>query len=589
MSNYWDRQLRRRSLLKGAGIATAGVATMALAGCGGGDDDDAGGNGGLAGLAPTATPEAAKDPFAGATPGGEFRINYTGDPPTIDPNGNSSFLTKQMAAFVYSRLYKYKTGPGILRANVRPTGDLVESAESSPDGLKWTLKLRPGMKYHNVAPVNGRAVSTDDIKFSWAKLTDPKNTGSGTVRPVVDRLDVLDDRTIQFTLKTPNATFLDLLADANLLWILPTESDGKFDPAKTMIGSGPFIFDSYTPGVNFKMKKNPEWYEKGRPFFDSVTVSIIPEYANYLAQFLSGNLDQLAVNANDLVDVVRNQNISVNSYQGNGANWLWFDGTDPNAPYYKDERIRQAVSMSINRDELTELAYNIKKLEAAGLKPDKSWNNLIPVGWGRFWIDPKSSEFGENGKYFKYDPAEAKKLLSAAGYSDSNPLNVTYQYTANRYGKTFNDVAEASLGYINAVGIKTTTDVQDYASRYITQTFLGNFKGLAFGVERGYGEKGNYLVRLFTDNADNKVKVLDPTMMKYAADQAAELDDTRRVKIFHDAQRYQASKMYYIPVVVGAGQTWVCSHKTVQNAGDFFTAGYGMGTEQYPYMWLKKA
>ena len=100
----------------------------------------------------------------------------------------------------------------------------------------------------------------------------------------------------------------------------------------------------------------------------------------------------------------------------------------------------------------------------------------------------------------------------------------------------------------------------------------GIFGNDAFGVERGYGEAGNYLVRLFTDNADNKVKVLDPTMMKYAADQAAELDDTRRVKIFHDAQRYQASKMYYIPVVVGAGQTWVCSHKTVQNAGDFFTA-----------------
>ncbi len=591
MGNYWERKWSRRRMLRGAGAAGIGTAGMALVGCGGGDDDDSpSGDAGLGNLR-TPTPASGattgpKDPFAGATPGGTYRLNITGDPPTLDPHGNLSFITKTVSAYVYSRLFKYKTGPGILRADVRPTGDLAQTAEGSPDGLKWTVKLRPGVKFHNVAPVDGRAVTTDDIKVSSARRVDPKNAGRAQVQ-YIDKLEYPDANTIVFTLKTPNAVFLDSLADSNLLWVMPTESDGKFDPTKQMIGSGPWLFDGYQPSVAYKMKKNPEWYEKGFPFFDAVEAAIIPEYANYLAQFLAGNLDVLAPNAQDLQDGQKDKGVHISSYLNQGANWLWFDGTDPNAPYNKDERIRQAMSMACNRDELTDLSYNTKKLKAAGLEVAEQWNNLIPAGWGRFWIDPKGSAFGENGKYFKYDPAEAKKLLSAAGYGDK-PFEVTYQYTANRYGKGFNDAAEATLGYLNAIGVKTTTDVQDYSSKYITQTFVGNFKGLAFGLETGFAEVGNYPIRLFTDNGNNHGKVKDPVLEKFAIDQQVELDDKKRVAMYHEAQKYHAQKMWYIPLQVGAGQTWVAYQEGVQNGGDFYTLAYGAPTETTPYLWKKK-
>lgn len=177
--NYWQN---RRRFLKGTGATLAGGASMALVGCGGDSDDGGDSLASLAtptaGTGPTAAP---KDPFAGAKKGGVYRITQVGDAPTIDPYGNFSYLGKMPATYVYSRLFMYKTGPGIKPADVRPTGDLVESYETSADGLKWTMKLRPGVKFHDVAPVNGRALTTDDIKFSWGRATDAKNTNAGPV------------------------------------------------------------------------------------------------------------------------------------------------------------------------------------------------------------------------------------------------------------------------------------------------------------------------------------------------------------------------------------------------------------------------
>ncbi|MFN8507609.1 MAG: hypothetical protein U0547_08590 [Dehalococcoidia bacterium] len=81
------------------------------------------------------------------------------------------------------------------------------------------------------------------------------------------------------------------------------------------------------------------------------------------------------------------------------------------------------------------------------------------------------------------------ETLAAAGYADG--FSTTYQYTANRYGKLFNDIAEAQINYLNQIGIKTTTDVEDYDSSTSAQTFSRNFKGIAFGYETPFPEAGS--------------------------------------------------------------------------------------------------
>src|SRR5665811_43438 len=170
-------------------------------------------------------------------------------------------------------------------------------------------------------------------------------------------------------MKTPNPGFNDTLADTvNGIWIMPAEADGKFDPAKTMIGSGPWTLGSYTPSVSFKFNKNPNWWKTGFPLMDSINSAIIPDYPSQLAQFLAGNSDSMAPLADDLITIKNTvKDVALNSSISNQANWIYFDGTDPAAPWAKDDRVRQAVSMAQDRDAITDLVYNVKKLKAGGI------------------------------------------------------------------------------------------------------------------------------------------------------------------------------------------------------------------------------
>ena len=301
----------------------------------------------LATPTPGANPTAApKDPFAGAKRGGTFRMTQVGDAPTIDPYGNFSYLGKMPATFAYSRLFMYKAGPGIKPADVRPTGDLVETFETSADGLKWTMKLRPNIKFHDVAPVNGRALTTDDIKFSWGRATDLKNTNAAQFNTVVDKVEFPDASTIVFSLKAPSAAFTDLLADASLLHIQPVEADGRFNPAQQMIGTGPWIMTSYQPTVGWKFRKNPTWWNTGFPLMDEVVLSVVPEYANRIAQFQAGNTDQEGPNAETLIALRKGiKDLQVFGALSTSQSWIYLD-PDPASPWNKDERIRLAISMA---------------------------------------------------------------------------------------------------------------------------------------------------------------------------------------------------------------------------------------------------
>ena len=179
-----------------------------------------------------------------------------------------------------SRPFRFKTdsNPNTIN-NHDIESDLALSAES-PDASTWTVKLRTDAKFQNTTPVNGRSVQAEDLKATFVralKLTNNPNRGAlGMIDP--DQIEAPTADTVVFKLKYPYAPFAKTLASPVYSWVFPREaSTGGYDPTKQMIGSGPFTLESHTPDVEYNLKRNPDWFEKGRPYIDALHFAIIPD------------------------------------------------------------------------------------------------------------------------------------------------------------------------------------------------------------------------------------------------------------------------------------------------------------------------
>jgi len=581
-STTWSgsRPLSRRSFVRGAGLTALGLGGAALIGCGSDEDATAAPTAAATTAAPgTAATETPAE--AAIKTGGIYRVSVTQDPPTLDPYGSASFRTKAVAAYAYSRLFQVDAQPAENPYNRGLIGDLAESAETE-DGQHWVVKLKQGVTFHDIDPVNGREVTADDVLFSWDMLKGPTSVSAVNVEDIVN-LEVVDSHTLQFTVAGPSAIFLEKLADANNLWVLPTEADGGFDRLQRSIGSGPWMLANYQVASRLEFARNPNYHFEGRPYLDGVTENIIPEYANSKAQFEAGNIDVIAVAADDVLDMY-----------SRGTGWQWVgqitggvhyaffssEEMDPNAPW-RDERYRIATSMAINRDELMDLSHNVRALDDAGLAPSRAWNNAIAVTLGDWWLDPTSEAQGPSAANFQFNPTEARRLVEAVGATD---VELKFQWAGATYGAAFDRMAEATANFIAEVGIPVTVDVQDYSSTYFPQTRAGNFNGVALGTTPAYPEVAGFVDRYFSSGSSNASRINDPAINDLRAKQAVELDPDARREQMHEIQRINAQMMYYLPTSTGAGTSFVAYQAGVRGIRN--TRGYGGPTEVYAHYWL---
>lgn len=575
--SYRER-LGRRAFLRGGLIGGAGLAGAALFGCGTGDEvaSDGSTGGAAKALVQTATAgEAAKR-------GGVYRIPASGDPPTLDPYASGAGSTKTFGSYVNSRLFRIDTQQDNVAAEdlaVKP--DVADKAES-PDGQTWVVTLKRGVKFHNIPPVNGRELTTKDVLFSWGRLIDPKSVNRSAVE-MVSKLEAVDDYTLKFTLKAPSPVFLDVLASHENLSIQPYEALDQFRPAATPIGTGPWLMEKYDVSSKITFKRHPEYFERGFPLFDGIDYLIVPEYANTRAQMEAGNLSQFSPNAEDVVDLrKRHPDWQWVGTVGGGVGYLYFSSPemDPGAPW-QDERFRRAVSMGQDRAGQLDFAYSVKDLKAAGLDVSTGWHNVVPVNYGRWWLDPRSPAHGPGAKYYEYDVAEAKKMLDAMGAAGAA---LKFQYVTNQYGQLYENLSQVVANQLSELGLKIEIEPQDYGSVYFPQTRAGNFHGLAFGVSPRYNEVAAFPDRFFSDASSNASKVRDARIKELRAKQAVEFNLEARISQIHEIQRINGEHMYYLPNTYSAGTTYTAYLPNVRNVRQ--TRGGGGPNDIYPYMWF---
>src|SRR5262245_17140266 len=204
----WRRASRRQLL---AGVGGAGAAGLLLAACGGGDDKKSGGT--TSGQASQSGTAAAAAPVRGGT----LRVSYQ-TPTHFDPFLTGSFSTHQARSFVNDKLITFAQGPDVQRGARVLQGQLAEKWES-PDGLAWLFHMRPGVKFNNVAPVNGRPVTTEDARWSFERGMDPKAFQYSEFRPLIKGVSAADNSTLRVDLSEPFAPFLQYVAsDYSWVW-----------------------------------------------------------------------------------------------------------------------------------------------------------------------------------------------------------------------------------------------------------------------------------------------------------------------------------------------------------------------------------
>lgn len=578
-TNYWmnpRRGISRRRALKGFAAGAAGVAAVNLVGCG--DDDDASqvpaGSATASPASQIASPSAA--PTESPVPGGRVAIALSNDPPSLDVFRSVSFASTTPISFSMSRLLRFKpqTDPKKFTA-YEPEGELAESWEHSPDLMTWTFKLRPNVRFHN-----GNAFTSEDVAASFERF----NTLPAANKPglgMIEKLETPDPLQVVFKLNQPYSPLPIMLASPSYLWIYPKEvKAGAYDPTKTVIGTGPFLWDGYDVGVAIRFKKNPDYFRPGLPYLDEVTMNIVKDTQARLGQLRSGALHLSTEDSRNFESIksVRSQVRGI-EYAPLGFWHIYFQSLDPNSPThdakspFNDVRVRRAVSMALDRDAILNIVY-----QGHGV-----WNNLPPVGMLGS-IDPRSSEIGEAGKYFKKDVGQAKQLLAEAGYPNGFETKLNYVLTV--FGDVYQQQVELAANMLKGVGINATLTGIDYASNYLAKSILGDSEGMTIAPETLFFDPDEWLFSLLhSSSRRNRVQIKDSEIDRLIAAERKETDQAVRASIVNDITRRNADQMYYVPTVLASA--FAVSQPEVQ--GFALGSPTGQGSETFERLWIKKA
>jgi len=476
--------------------------------------------------------------------GGTLAIR-TYDPPHFDPFQTISYKTHIALSFTHSRLLKHKAGPSVVPGTFPIEGDLAESW-TQPNETTYVFKLRKGVKWHNKPPVNGREVTADDVVFSVNHFLTVKGNANAYMLKAVDKVEAPDKYTVKFTLKEPFVWFLDMLSNPHAVAIVAKEvleKHGDFKKAETVIGTGPWMLDSYRPNVGLTYVRNPTYFVAGQPYIERVEATVDEDNASRMAAFLSGKYDlgwefPGTINRVDWVqikDTLKPKRPKLQTVEFPSPVMSHISMRTDQKPF-SDVRVRQAMSMAIDRKALIDAVF-----EGVG-----SMNPAVPAAL-REWSIP-FDKLGEGAKYYKHDPAEAMKLLAAAGYANGFPGTMCF----TTYGSTILvDSMQLVQKDLKAVGIDVKIDQKEYGA-YIATCFYGKFDSMTYGPQTGFLEPDNFLFgQYYPEELKNQSHINDPVVADMLVRQRRTFDAAKRRDVIYDIQRHLAKQQYYIQMPSG--------------------------------------
>ncbi len=381
----------------------------------------------------------------GGEPTGQIIISETADTNTLDPKYVKGRQTQNVQRLICDSLYH--------RDNKMQIIPWLATSYENPDELTWRFHLRREVKFHN-----GNDFKANDVKFSLSRLVE--DDAVWNTRSFLDRVEVVDDYTVDIITKEPFAAFLTRA----VLWHMTDEEYfnevGEDGFGSQPIGTGPFKFVEWVKDEQIVFEANTDYWG-GSPKIKTVIFKPIPEAATRVAALESGDVDIITVVSPDYVDQP-GAGVEVVTVSGTRAYYL---GMNVNVEPFDNIQVRQAMNYAVDIDSIIENVLN-------GLARPID-NPLLPEAFG-YTPTP----------VYSYNLDKAKSLLAEAGYPDGFEMELDTQ-------PPFKEIAEILAGQLGAVGIKVNVNIMEKPALYAkyepggSQTFLtswGNSEADADGI-----------------------------------------------------------------------------------------------------------
>ncbi|QWV95025.1 peptide-binding protein [Geomonas oryzisoli] len=393
--------------------------------------------------------------------GSQFVTGSIGEPSNLIPILASDSSSSDISGLVYNGLVRYDK-------NLKLEGDLAESWEVSPDGLKITFHLRRGVKWHD-----GHDFTSRDVLYTYRVTVDPKTpTAYAEDFKQVQSAQAPDPYTFRVTYAKPFAPALASWGMPILpAHLLEGKDITKSALSRNPVGTGPYIFKEWVPGQRLVLEAYPKYWE-GAPHLARYVYRIIPDNSTMYMELKAGGVDMMGLSPVQYQRQTTREEFLArfNKYRYPASAYTYL-GYNLRLPMFQDVRVRRAITCAINKEEIIQgVLLGMGQIAHGPYKPGT---------WAY-----KSKVDNDPG----YDPERAKELLQEAGYhmgaggileKDGKPLSFTIM--TNQGNDQRLKCAQIIQMRLKKVGIDVKIRVMEWASFLTNFIDKGKFEAVLLG------------------------------------------------------------------------------------------------------------
>ncbi|HEY8351508.1 MAG TPA: peptide ABC transporter substrate-binding protein [Sphingomonadales bacterium] len=465
-----------------------------------------------------------------------LRRGTASEPPSIDPHlaaGDSSSV-------IIDDLFV-----GLMTSG--PKGELVygvaESHELGEDGVTYTFKLRPGLKWSD-----GAKLDSSDVVYSFRRLMNPATAARyagnfymirnaaevNTGKLPVEELGVraVDPLTVEIVLERPTPYFLEILR-SNAAVVVPRHAIEAHDKAWTragrMVSNGAYRLVEWLPNTLLKMERNQHYWKADQVKIDSVIYYPASDLGTMLKRYQAGELDVIFNFPPEQIEAVRaNLSKDLRVVPDYGLfYWLMNGKTAP----FNDPRVRKALAISIDKEAIT------KRLLKDTVEP--AWG-VVPTGFSEY----ESQVTDYDRIPLKERQAEARKLLEAAGYGPRKPLEFEIRFDSREEPR---QIAVAMASMWSAIGVKAKMRTSDFRS-LTADVARGNFQMARYQWFAPFQDPATFVNLLRGDSRTNHSGYDNPKVDEILQAADAQTDQAKRMKLMAEAEKLAMADHPIIPI-----------------------------------------